>query len=97
MNAGVLLTLRLALQKNHNFAANSFLLEKDLLNGGKVHCEATDEILALLDVLVDGEFIEERKDISLLFRGSSNQRIIVLEFLVNCLKHFIHNPPYNSI
>ena len=47
-----------------------------MLNGGKVHCEATDEILGLLDVLVDGEFIEERKDISLLFCGSSNQRII---------------------
>ena len=53
-----------------------YTLEKDLLNGGKVHCEATDEILGLLDVLVDGEFIEERKDISLLFCGSSNQRII---------------------
>ena len=39
-------------------------------------CEATDAILALTDVLVDGPFIEELKDISLQFRGSSNQRII---------------------
>ena len=38
--------------------------------------EATDEILAMTDVLVDGPFIEELKDISLKFRGSSNQRII---------------------
>lgn len=40
------------------------------------HCEATEKILALTDVLVDGPFIEELKDISLQFRGSSNQRII---------------------
>ena len=38
--------------------------------------EATDEILAMTDVLVDGPFVEELKDISLKFRGSSNQRII---------------------
>ncbi len=38
----------------------------------------TDEILAMTDVLVDGRFVEELKDISLQFRGSSNQRIIKL-------------------
>ena len=41
-------------------------------------CEATDEILAMTDVLVDGPFVEELKDISLKFRGSSNQRILEL-------------------
>lgn len=34
------------------------------------------DFLPLLDVLVDGPFIEERKNVSLKFRGSSNQRII---------------------
>ena len=38
----------------------------------------TDEFLSLIDVLVDGPFIEELKDISLQFRGSSNQRILRL-------------------
>ena len=40
--------------------------------------EVTDEILSMTDVLVDGPFVEELKDISLKFRGSSNQRIIEL-------------------
>lgn len=44
----------------------------------RCRCETTDEILSLLDVLVDGRFVEERKDISLRFRGSSNQRLIDL-------------------
>ena len=39
-------------------------------------CEATRELISLLDVLVDGRFVEELKDIRLKFRGSSNQRII---------------------
>jgi len=39
-------------------------------------CEVTDEMLSLIDVLVDGKFEEEKKDISLRFRGSSNQRLI---------------------
>ena len=38
--------------------------------------KATDEFLSLLDVLVDGPFVEELHDITLLFRGSSNQRLI---------------------
>lgn len=42
----------------------------------RCHCEVTDEILSLIDVLVDGEFEIEKKDISLKFRGSSNQRLI---------------------
>lgn len=35
-----------------------------------------DEILDYIDVLVDGEYIEEQRDVSLAFRGSKNQRII---------------------
>lgn len=38
----------------------------------------TKELLRMIDVLVDGPFVEELKDISLPFRGSSNQRILRL-------------------
>ncbi len=42
----------------------------------RCRCEVTDQVLSLLDVLVDGEFVEELHDITLRFRGSSNQRLI---------------------
>ena len=40
--------------------------------------DVTQEMLSYIDVLVDGEFIEAEKDLSLEFRGSRNQRIIDL-------------------
>lgn len=52
--------------------------ERDLLAETRWRTEVTDEFLSMLDVLVDGPFIEELKDISLLFRGSSNQRLLKL-------------------
>ena len=49
---------------------------EELTGNSRARCEVTDELLSLLDVLVDGEFVEARKDISLRFRGSDNQRIL---------------------
>ena len=42
----------------------------------RCRCEVTDKILELIDVLIDGEFVQDLYDISLRFRGSSNQRLI---------------------
>ena len=53
-----------------------YTLESDLLSESRARCECTDEMLSCLDVLVDGEFVLEKKNISLPFRGSENQRII---------------------
>lgn len=55
---------------------SGYTLDKDLVEGGSAYCEVTNEMLSNLDVLVDGEFKIELKDIRLKFKGSSNQRII---------------------
>ena len=54
-----------------------FTLDEELWRDGSYpRCEVTDEMLSLIDVLVDGRYVKSLKDISLRFRGSSNQRII---------------------
>ena len=45
----------------------------------RAYCEVTDEVLSLIDVLIDGEFVAALKNISLRFRGSENQRIIDMD------------------
>lgn len=55
---------------------SGYTFDTDLQAGGRAHCEATDEMLSMLDILVDGEFVEDLKDLKLRFRGSANQRII---------------------
>ena len=53
-----------------------FVYDKDLVPGGRKYTEVTDEILDSIDILVDGPFVEAKKNITLRFRGSENQRII---------------------
>ena len=55
------------------WAFSGYLFEKDILSG---RLGDTREYLSYLDVLVDGRFVEAQHDISLRFRGSSNQRLL---------------------
>ena len=55
---------------------SGYLFDTDMIQGGCVHTNVTDEMLSYIDVLVDGEFKEALKDVTLVFRGSQNQRII---------------------
>ena len=55
------------------WAFTGFLFDRDILSG---KLGDTEEYLSYLDVLVDGPFVQEKKNLSLRFRGSENQRII---------------------
>lgn len=61
------------------WAFTGYILDKDLVPGGRKYCEVTKKMLSLIDVLVDGPFIKEEKSLLLKFRGSANQRIIDLQ------------------
>ncbi len=55
---------------------SGYLFDRDILPGRLGDPAITREMLSLIDVLVDGPFVEAKKDLMLRFRGSSNQRII---------------------
>lgn len=55
-----------------------FVYERDLVPGGKRWGKVTEKMLSYIDILVDGPFVEEKKNIRLVFRGSENQRILNL-------------------
>ena len=65
------------------WAYTGFVYEQDLLEGQRKHTEVTDEMLSYIDVLVDGPFVIDEKDISLYFRGSTNQRVIDMPKTLN--------------
>ena len=58
------------------WAYTGYVLDRDLVPGGKCCTADTAELLHMIDVLVDGPFVKEIHVISLLFKGSSNQRVI---------------------
>ena len=58
------------------WAFTGYLFDRDILAKKLGPWEITEEYLRYLDVLVDGPFIESKKNLSLRFRGSENQRLI---------------------
>ena len=58
------------------WAFSGYLFDKDILSGRLGPKDVTKEFLSYLDVLVDGPFVMAKRDLTLRFRGSSNQRLI---------------------
>ena len=77
--AQLLETIKAVYPQKTVWCYSGYLFDQDMVPGGKVYTPFTDRMLSCIDVLVDGEFILEQKDISLQFRGSKNQRILHLE------------------
>lgn len=70
---GLLRRIRQELPGKSVWAFSGYLFDKDILSG---RLGDTREYLSYLDVLVDGPFVEAKKNLSLRFRGSENQRLI---------------------
>ena len=77
LNQGAVVDLLRQVKKQYPeksiWAFTGFLFDRDILSG---KLGDTEEYLSYLDVLVDGPFVQEKKNLSLRFRGSENQRII---------------------
>ena len=62
------------------WAYTGYVYDRDLVPGGKCFVDGvTRELLESIDILIDGRFVEELKNLMLNFRGSSNQRIIKMK------------------
>jgi len=80
-NQGALLKLTSRVRKelpNKNIWCFSGYTIEEMLHGKLSECETTRQLLENIDVLVDGKFVEELKSLMLKFKGSSNQRTILV-------------------
>ena len=73
----LVLRVKKELPEKNIWMYTGYTYHQDLVPGGCRYIpDVTDTILDHIDVLVDGRFVEEKKNLSLYFRGSENQRII---------------------
>lgn len=68
--------VRAQLPEKDIWCYSGYRLDDELLRASRARCEVTDALLSCIDVLVDGRFVQAKKDITLRFRGSSNQRLL---------------------
>ena len=76
---GILPLLRVVKQtypEKNIWCYTGYLFDKDVLDKMCKESEVTKEIVSYLDIVVDGEFMIDRKNLKINFRGSDNQRII---------------------
>ena len=73
---GLLRQVKARFPEKSIWAFSGYLFDRDILPGKLGDPDVTREFLSYLDVLVDGPYVESKKDLMLRFRGSSNQRII---------------------
>ena len=61
-----------------------YTFDKDIVGNMFDNWPETKEVMSYIDVLIDGKFEEDKKDLNLKFRGSSNQRIIDVKRSLKC-------------
>ena len=72
------------------WAYSGYLFDKDILDNMCKKYDETKEMISYIDVLVDGKFEIDKKDSKLLFRGSSNQRVIDVKKSLKTGKIVLH-------
>lgn len=70
--------VREALPQKDIWCFTGFLFDKDIIENMCKKWKETNELLSYIDVLVDGRFVEELKNLNLKFKGSENQRTILV-------------------
>ncbi|MBQ3132730.1 MAG: anaerobic ribonucleoside-triphosphate reductase activating protein [Clostridia bacterium] len=75
---GLLRRLKAELPEKDVWCYSGYTLDGELLTESRARCEVTDEMLSMIDVLVDGRFEQDKRNLMLRFRGSENQRLIDL-------------------
>ena len=75
---GLLRRLKAELPEKDVWCYSGYTLDGELVTESRARCEVTDEMLSMIDVLVDGRFEQDKRNLMLRFRGSENQRLIDL-------------------
>ena len=75
--AGFIERFKAACPDKNIWLFTGYIYDKDLLPGQRQHIDGvTESILDAVDILVDGPFVKEERDLTLRFRGSRNQRLL---------------------